>query len=295
MDINYGFMMICITYLSFDVFGYGFCESDDEFQDRLKAYPLYNYAACQWGDHAQVAPAAQSRHYGEVMDFLKSHAKVEAASQALLVATDGLQPSDVPRGLTGLYSAAILGLPKLIAQFYKFRRDKDPMDAHNQTPLPYAAKRGHEAAVEILLKRGADMEAKEKYLGQMSLLLTAENGHEAIVRLLLNHGANYDVRGGCPSQRSLSWAVENGHTAIVRLLLENGANTETRGEYFYRTPLGMAAKNGHESIVKLLLESGANTQEKCRFSGRTPFVEAAENGHEAVMRLLLEKEPGIGH
>lgn len=35
----------CITYLSFNVFNNGLCETSGRFQDRLRLYPLYDYAA----------------------------------------------------------------------------------------------------------------------------------------------------------------------------------------------------------------------------------------------------------
>jgi len=57
-----------------------------------------------------------------------------------------------------------------------------------QTPLSWAAQKGHKAAVKLLLKKGADVES-EGNIGQTPLLLAAWNGHEAVVKLLLEKGA----------------------------------------------------------------------------------------------------------
>ena len=46
----------------------------------------------------------------------------------------------------------------------------------------------HEAVVKLLLKKGAELEAKDKD-GQSPLLWAAEEGHEAAVKLLLEKGA----------------------------------------------------------------------------------------------------------
>ena len=46
----------CITYLLFNVFESGFCHTDDEFEERLKQNPFYDYAARNWGHHALVNP-----------------------------------------------------------------------------------------------------------------------------------------------------------------------------------------------------------------------------------------------
>lgn len=36
---------MCVTYLSFDVFGSGYSQTDDDFEKRLESHQLYNYAA----------------------------------------------------------------------------------------------------------------------------------------------------------------------------------------------------------------------------------------------------------
>ncbi|WP_410542723.1 ankyrin repeat domain-containing protein [Wolbachia endosymbiont of Tetranychus urticae] len=44
---------------------------------------------------------------------------------------------------------------------------------------------GHEDVVEILLKRGADVNGVESFSGMTSLWLAAQNGHESLVEVLL--------------------------------------------------------------------------------------------------------------
>ncbi|KAK3378907.1 hypothetical protein B0T24DRAFT_493620, partial [Lasiosphaeria ovina] len=51
---------ICATYLSFNIFEGGFCQTDDEFKERLQLNPLYDYAAHNWGSHArETSPLPQ--------------------------------------------------------------------------------------------------------------------------------------------------------------------------------------------------------------------------------------------
>jgi len=45
----------CVGYLSFGVFGSGYCKSEMEFEKRLKDWPLYRYAAHNWGYHVEHA------------------------------------------------------------------------------------------------------------------------------------------------------------------------------------------------------------------------------------------------
>jgi hypothetical protein len=73
---------ICVMYLSFDEFESGFCQTDREFEERLRTNPLYDYAAQNWGHHAHSV----SSHCEGVVQFLDCNKKVEAASQALMAA-----------------------------------------------------------------------------------------------------------------------------------------------------------------------------------------------------------------
>ncbi|KAF7538021.1 hypothetical protein G7Z17_g12712 [Cylindrodendrum hubeiense] len=72
-------MTTCVTYLSFFTFEAGFCNTDLEFEERLRSYPFYNYAAHNWGHHGP-----KDKTPNEVIRFLKNEAKVEASSQALM-------------------------------------------------------------------------------------------------------------------------------------------------------------------------------------------------------------------
>jgi ankyrin repeat protein len=51
-----------------------------------------------------------------------------------------------------------------------------------QTPLWWAAEKGQEAVVKLLLKKGADAESKSRPYGRTPLLRAALNGHEAVMK-----------------------------------------------------------------------------------------------------------------
>ena len=61
-------------------------------------------------------------------------------------------------------------------------------DKYEKTPLHLAAKRGHKHIVALLISKGAQIEAKDER-GRTPLYLAAEKGHESIVRLLKQYGA----------------------------------------------------------------------------------------------------------
>ncbi|GLB16234.1 hypothetical protein AtubIFM61612_006078 [Aspergillus tubingensis] len=69
----------CVTYLSYDAFGSGPCLTDADFEWRLTQFPLYSYAATNWGHHAQEKLSDERL----VSKFLISPAKLNASMQAL--------------------------------------------------------------------------------------------------------------------------------------------------------------------------------------------------------------------
>ncbi|KAH0547754.1 hypothetical protein FGG08_000011 [Glutinoglossum americanum] len=317
MDIT----SVCVTYLSFDVFETGFCQSDREFEARLQTNVLYDYAARNWGHHACVASIEEgSIEKDLILNFLRSRAKVSAASQAMMTSGSYSDYSQrVLRQITGIHVAAYFGLAGAIMGLLKNGYNPYLRDSYGQTPLSQAAERGHEAVVKLLLERGAELESKSNS-GQTPLSRAAERGHEAVVKLLLERGAELESKsnsGQTPLSRAaergheavvklllergaelesksnsgqtpLSWAAERGHEAIVKLLLERGAQLEAKDDEYGQTPLSWVAGRGCEAAVKLLLERGAQIESKSN-SGQTPLSWAAERGHEAVVKLLLER------
>lgn len=69
--------MICITYISFDIFESGFCLTDERFEERLQLNPFYGYAARNWGYHANEAWTLTQDIDGRlVLRFLENEARI---------------------------------------------------------------------------------------------------------------------------------------------------------------------------------------------------------------------------
>ncbi|KAF2179509.1 hypothetical protein K469DRAFT_300743 [Zopfia rhizophila CBS 207.26] len=252
----------CVTYLSFDTFESGFCLTDEEFEARLRSNALYDYAARNWGYHAH---ATKEEMVQSVLRLLESKAKVSAASQAMMASRDFSGYSQrVPKRLTGVHLAAYFGLRDTLMTILKNGRgidinSKDGGDEYDggRTALSYAAERGHEAVVKLLLaKDGVDINSKAGYRGRTALSYAAKEGHGAVVKLLLaKDGVDINSKDGVDygigRRTALSYAAEEGHEAVVKLLLaKDGVDINGSGS---RTALSYAAERGHEAVVKLLL------------------------------------------
>ncbi|KAH0538232.1 hypothetical protein FGG08_005151 [Glutinoglossum americanum] len=288
----------CVTYLSFDVFETGFCRSDREFETRLQANVLYDYAARNWGHHAHTASIEEDL----ILSFLENRSKVSAASQAMMASRNYSGYSQgVPRQMTGIHVAAYFGLVGTIMALLKDGHNPNVQDSYHRTPLLWAAMSGHGAVVKLLLENGAELEFKDSNRGRTPLSWAAEKGHDAVVKLLLEKGSELESKDFNNGWTPLLWAAVNGHDAVVKLLLENDAELESKDSDYGWTPLSWAAVNGHDAVVRLLLEKGAELEPKGPNSGRTPLSWAAEKGHDVVVKLLLEngaelesKDPSFG-
>jgi hypothetical protein len=196
---------------------------------------------------------------------------------------------EIQNGVTLLSWAARKGCEDIIGLLLTTgTADAYSKDRQGRTPLSWAAMNGHEAVVKLLLTMGrVDVDSKEMEYGQTPLSWAANNGHEAIFKLLLTTGTanadSIDMDGRTP----LSLAAENGHEVIVKLLLTTGTADAVSKDRYGRAPLSWAAANGHEAIVKLLLTAGTvNAESEDTQNGQTALSWAAKNGHKAVVKLL---------
>ncbi|KAM0158771.1 hypothetical protein ACHAPG_003947 [Botrytis cinerea] len=308
---------ICVTYLSFETFNTGFCQTSQDSEKRVRSNRLFMYAARFWGLHVCKASISEKILERALLRFLENQPKVDASwqlmndgppesyySQDLGFQLSVLSGSSSNNESTGMHLAAFLGLETVVQLLlYSGKIEVDSRDlsdiefwcSHNfntvgpgRTPLSYAAEGGHEKIVDLLLNTGkVEVDSRDRY-NCTSLSHAAESGHEKVVKLLLDTGK---VEIDCKDSKDrtpLSHAAKSGHEKVVKLLLDTGKVEIDCEDSKDRTPLSHAAKNGHEKVVKLLLDTGKVDLECKDLYNRTPLYRAASNGHEKVVKILLD-------
>lgn len=190
-----------------------------------------------------------------------------------------LVQSDYAENWNPLVSATLSGHEMTVNLLLERGADIEAKDSEGPSPLQTAIAYGHETVVRALLKSGA------KKSGSL-LHLACSRGYESMVRLLLADGGfgmeTKDLGGRTP----LLAAVENGQVEILTLLLNEGADYEARGAEEC-TSLMLAATVNSEEIVRALLQKGVSIEATDQ-RGRTALHFAAEEGHEAILKVLLE-------
>ncbi|KAF5639783.1 ankyrin repeat [Fusarium tjaetaba] len=279
--------MVCIRYLSLDVFKGRFCTSRDEYKDRLKRYPFNKYASHIWGHHALTASMDGDQM---ILDLLESPFKLSASVQAIMAFhPDALvQLEESSLMATEVPTAAIFGLSNTVLALLENGHPADSKGVNWPTPLSYAATYGQEEVVKILLSRDdVDPNSEDKMSNMTSLCRAAKRGNTAIVKMLLaKQGISADHKG-LLKRTLLSFAAQEGHLAVVRLLLSRLDVDPNSTDAMRRTPLSLAAGNRYTAVVQALLKKEGVLADQADIANQTPLSFAARNGHEAVVRLLL--------
>lgn len=190
------------------------------------------------------------------------------------------------------------------------------------TPLYRAAFYNDIDKVVSLIKRGADVNAKNKARSQRyrnieiperletPLFAAVDSGTAEMVRVLLDNGAKVNVYAplrGTP----LNLAVGNGNPEIVRMLIDRGADVNAKVETCTTSlltddwtvsvktkisPLHTLSIGGYSwdkrqdriDIMKMLIKKGADVNMRDPVSGMTPLHCMARHRKPELMKVLME-------
>ena len=169
------------------------------------------------------------------------------------------------------------------------KKTKDDDDL--ATPLIVAARDGNLYFVKVLLRYGANIEARGTINIDglvvedcTALWVAAAKGHFDVVRFLIEQNAEVDGRTSSNST-PLRAAAFDGHLDIVRCLVENGADVNARNN-FNTTPLMITCYKGHLDVASYLVKHGANINLHDN-KGSSCLHRASEGGHVQLACELL--------
>jgi cytohesin len=174
----------------------------------------------------------------------------------------------------GMQAACALGRTEDIARIL----NADPQSVNQRdnrlrrTPLHWAAASGHRGLVAVLIRAGADVNAKAPRYGQAGNVVTGPE----------TWGADEAKDAG---ETPLHVAARAGHAPVVELLVQNGADVNASDEN-QMTVLQHAVYAGQVAVVQLLLEHGAKVD-----VGDDSCLPAAFD-NVAITKLLLARNPG---
>jgi ankyrin repeat protein len=188
---------------------------------------------------------------------------------------------------TPLHWAAWLNNSDIISILIKNGANIDAKGKNNETPIYLAAFKGNIEAVKILLDNKANVEIKT-ILGNAPLHMASYNEHIEVISMMLSHKADIDIRTDVRYNSALHIAAWHGKIKSAVYLLDNGSDINAKTVNGC-TPLHRAALNGQKSIIELLITRGVdiNTYDEL---GRTPLYCAYKNKHLDAYNILLKRQ-----
>ena len=207
----------------------------------------------------------------------------------------GINVRDKKLGVTPLHVAVAWSeMPEVVNLLLDRGADIEARAKNGGTPLHGSARYGKTPEVaELLLNRGADIEARDRR-GQTPLHWAAGNSETPeVVAVLLDRGAGMEARAKDGSTPLYLAVLHNKTPEVLALLLDGGAYIGSLAENGV-TPLhGAAGYSETTDVVALLLDRGADIEARDEH-GQTPLHwAAADSITPEVVSLLLDRGADI--
>ena len=217
-------------------------------------------------------------------------AAVKAADAVLLAAilrsagdTACLAVNGWVRGWTPLMHAAMSAPLNIIEMLLRAGADLNARMENGGTPLMIAVQQMRLDSTRLLAVEGAELEAHDVQ-GWTALYWAAQLGNVEMIDLLIALGAN--VFPTAEKGSALMVAAENQQLPAVERLLRARCPIESTDSQGW-TALSVAAGGGYVKILQYLLDASASIDTRTSVSKRTPLMAAAQGGHVACIKVLL--------
>jgi len=238
----------------------------------IKDFPLAQYAAQHFGDHAEFESVLSHiwDGVGGLLDADKSHFAVW-----FRIHRD--RWSDERPDVTPLYYVSERGYRGLVDYLILKRPEDMNVRGPDGTPLHAALIGGHADVAQLLLRHCVDVDIRG-LRDQTPLHLAAGHGFLGVTCTLVDCNAEINARdhsGNTPLHKTMFvWCEQSERTQdcrldVVKFLLEHGADPDAKNDD-HETPLHDASIFGSVKGAQLMLEHGANVHARKK-GGHTPL------------------------
>jgi ankyrin repeat protein len=195
-------------------------------------------------------------------------------------------------GATPMTLAAEVGNAEMLKLLLEAGANADSPNPDGQTALMAVVRTGNVEAAQLLLNHGATVDAKEKWGGQTALMWASARRHPKMMELLIAKGADVNARStdrnyqrhiqaeGRPKNLDsggltpLLYAARENCIACVDVLLKNKADIDLPDPDSV-SPLLVAIMNANWDLAKQLIAAGADVNQWNIF-GESPLFTAVD-------------------
>jgi ankyrin repeat protein len=222
-----------------------------------------NVAATSPDGSTPLMQAAFDGNVDEARRLLKAGADVKAANLY---------------GINAMLLAAEASNTELIQLLLKSGADEKSANPEGETALHLVARSGNVEAATLLLKAGAAVDARENFGGQTPLMWAAARRHEAMVELLASKRADVNARSQVRDYQRVAtaesrakfldrggftpllYAVRENCRGCVEVLLKHKVDVNLPDPSGV-VPMSIAMMNSNWDIAKRLIEAGADVNQ----------------------------------
>ncbi|XP_059150963.1 putative ankyrin repeat protein RF_0381 [Physella acuta] len=147
--------------------------------------------------------------------------------------------------------------------------------------------------IKLIINSGVDVNQKCSD-GYAPLSLAASSNRDAIVTHLVKKGADVNAKDDRYGLRPLIHAAVGGYTYVIKLLIKYGAHINGADRWGY-TPLMLAAQLKKSSSVLTLVKSGCDVNKISDFDGKTALILATEANCLECMDILLQHGADVNY
>jgi uncharacterized protein len=218
-------------------------------------------------------------------------------------------------GATPMSLAAEVANTDILKLLLEVGANADSPNPEGQTALLAVARTGNVAAAQLLLAHGATVDAREKWGGQTALMWASARRHPEMMQLLIDKGADVNARSidrdyqrhvtaeGRPKSLDsggltpLLYAARENCTACVGVLLKNHADIDLPDPDGV-SPLLLAIMNANWDLAKQLIVGGADINQWDIY-GEAPLLTAVDlrnrvdGGRASIDPLNTARGPAI--
>ncbi|MDB4713097.1 ankyrin repeat domain-containing protein [bacterium] len=164
------------------------------------------------------------------------------------------------------------------------------------TPLHWAVMSQGREIAELLIAKGANIEAKDDG-GESPLHLASYHGIKETAEVLIAHGADLEGKNNNGST-PLIYATGRVQTELVKMLISKGADVNAENKYgmtalHYAAILSIGTEASHKEIAELLIVGGADVNSKS-IDGETPLDLAIKHTKRSTATLLRKYDAKTG-
>ena len=277
----------CLTYLSFDEFSKGPCDTSFVPEEpirtgknmctRLERNPFMYYAACYWGHHAR-GEATERALEREILDLLSTPGTLASTVQMQYA----IKWPDTERSLGSskhmpIHVVLSFKLEHILEALLKTvtAENLNVEDETKKTAFHWAVELGLAHCASTLLAAGADIRTQDNH-GCTALYKASALGYESIEKMIFEHN------GAKLSKKEIRRAVLSNRVTIIETYMRAAPRPIPRANLM----LLESSFLGRPAIIARAMSFGADINIKDG-RGCTPLLIAVENGRSAAAEALV--------